>query len=87
MQQANLSRLNRVELRQIWGNEATNFTPWLAENISLLGEATGMTLEVQSIEQSVGVFRADIIAKDTMTDGFVLIENQLLIPAKATKVC
>ena len=26
-----LDRLERVELREIWPNEATNFTPWLAE--------------------------------------------------------
>ena len=35
-----LSRLREVELREIWPDEAQNFTPWLAEeeNLILLGE-------------------------------------------------
>jgi hypothetical protein len=47
------------------------------ENISLLGEAVGLELEVEAQEKSVGPFRADILCKDTSTDQWVLIENQL----------
>lgn len=59
--------------------EATDFTPWLAqeENIQLLSETIGIELEVQSQEESVGPFSADILCKDTINDHFVLIENQL----------
>ncbi len=74
-----LSRLQRVELREAWQGEATDFTPWLAqaENIMLLGEAIGVELEVESQEKSVGPFRADILCKDTVSNHYVLIENQL----------
>jgi len=74
-----LGRLVKVDLRQEWGNEATEFTPWLArkENINLLGDTIGLDLEVESREQHVGPFRADILCKDTANDTWVLIENQL----------
>jgi hypothetical protein len=47
------------------------------ENIALLAEAIGLDLEVEAQERNVGPFRADILCKDTATDGWVLIENQL----------
>lgn len=74
-----LGRLKRVDLRKVWLSEPGEFTPWLAmeENIELLGEAIGMELEVEAQEKSVGPFRADILCKDTATDAWVLIENQL----------
>ncbi len=74
-----LGRLERVDLRQIWLIEAIDFTPWLAreENISLLSEAIGIGLEVESTEKGVGPYRADILCKDTATGSWVLIENQL----------
>lgn len=75
----NLGRLQKVNLREVWLSEAGNFTPWLAqeENLSLLGEAIGIELELESQETGVGPFRADILCKDTATDNWVLIENQL----------
>jgi len=74
-----LSRLEKLDLRTFWKKEATDFTPWLAkeENIQLLIETIGIELEVQSQEESVGPFRADILCKDTFNDHYVLIENQL----------
>src|SRR5262245_24604309 len=53
-----LGRLERVELRDAWLGEASDFTPWLAqaENIALLGEAIGIELEVESQEKNVGPF-------------------------------
>lgn len=72
-------KLEKVELRELWNGEASDFTPWLSqeENIAELGEAIGIELEVQEQEQRVGLFRADILCKDVVTDHFVLIENQL----------
>ena len=73
-----LSRLERVDVRSVWANEATAFTPWLsqADNLALLGDALGLELELEAQEREVGPFRADLLCKDG--DGhFVLIENQL----------
>ena len=74
-----LGRLERVDLRQIWKTEAGDFTPWLArdENIKILSEAVGVDLEVEASERNVGPFRADILCKDTLTNCWVLVENQL----------
>jgi hypothetical protein len=74
-----LGRLERVELRDIWANEALHFTPWLAQerNLALLSEAVGIDLEHEATEKSVGPFSADILCKDTATENWVLIENQL----------
>ena len=53
--------------------------PGLAEeaNIELLGDTIGAELEVEARERPVGPFRADILCKDTATERWVLIENQL----------
>jgi len=74
-----LGRLEKLDLRAYWRKESTDFTPWLAEekNIQLLGETVGIELEVQSQEESVGPFSADILCRDTTNDHYVLIENQL----------
>lgn len=74
-----LGRLEKVDLRDIWESEATEFTPWLAreENLALLGDALGLTLELEAQEKNVGPFRADILCKDVSNDSWVLIENQL----------
>lgn len=68
-----------MDLRDVWSSEASDFTPWLAkeENISLLGDAIGLELEVESQEKNVGPFRADILARDLTSNHYVLIENQL----------
>lgn len=73
-----LSRLEEVDLREVWKHEAQDFTPWLTEeeNLSLLGETLNMSLELDSQEVDVGDFRADILCK-TDDKSWVLIENQL----------
>ena len=79
MTQQALGRLTRVDLRDIWTSEATEFTPWLArpENLGILGETLGIDLELEAQEKAVGPFRADILCKDIGTDYWVLVENQL----------
>ena len=77
-----ISKLESVNLRTVWAEEAQHFTPWLAqpENLARLGEALGLTLEPHGTEQAVGGFSADILARrlDGASDdeSWVVIENQ-----------
>ncbi|MCL2646845.1 MAG: hypothetical protein FWD61_07540 [Phycisphaerales bacterium] len=74
-----LGRLQRIEeLREVWLDEPSWFTPWLAEgeNLKLLGDTIGIELELEAQEKHVGPFRADILCKDE-SGAWVLIENQL----------
>ena len=75
----NLKQLTPVELSEVWESEPQHFTPWLAKekNLTLLGEALGMELELDAQEINVGGFRADLRCKNTADDSWVLIENQL----------
>lgn len=72
-----LGILKTVVARLKWANEARDFTPWLAQNISELGQAVGLELEVENIEVQCGPYSADILAKDTGTNKYVIVENQL----------
>lgn len=71
-----LGTLIEVPLKELWPGEATHFTPWLSQNLVLLGEKLGMELELQQIEADVGDFSADIVAMDVATNRRVVIENQ-----------
>lgn len=74
-----MGRLEPVDLRTVWKNEAADFTPWLAQqaNLALLGETIGLDLQLESREKPVGPYRADLLCRDTLTDSWVLIENQI----------
>lgn len=74
----NLSKLERVPLREAWRHEASEFTPWLAEpeNLDALADALGIGELVRvATEHWVGDFKLDILCTDG--DDQVIIENQL----------
>lgn len=78
--QPEIAKLKRVSLRDIWGDEARNFTPWLAtdEALALLGEVIGRGLELIGTEVAVGPYSADILARIAgQEDHKVVVENQL----------
>ena len=79
MPEPEFGRLESVDIRAVWPDEAQNFTTWLAEedNLALLSDTLEMELELEAREKSVGLFRADILCKDTANDSWVLVENQL----------
>lgn len=74
-----LGKVEEVEVRQVWPDEARDFTPWLAteEGLALLGEAINADLELVDKEVSVGPFNADLLAKvEGEDDHLVVVENQ-----------
>lgn len=77
MSEVALGKLTVVDPRVVWKHEAKDFTPWLAKNLSILGELLGLDLELTSSEASVGDFSADIVARDLGGDRIVVVENQL----------
>ncbi len=77
-----LGELKPVKLREIWGHEERDFTPWLAEeeNLKRLGDTIGGNIHLESVEKvetekRIGPFRADIVCKNE-DDSLILIENQ-----------
>ncbi len=71
-----VGKLEKVPLRAIWKDEARDFTPWLAENIEVLGQALDLSLRVVQKEKTVGTFSLDILAEDENGE-FVIVENQI----------
>lgn len=76
MARPELGDIQLVPIRSIWRNEGTDFTPWLAKNIHLLGKALYMDLNVLHREAYTGNFWLDILATDAK-GATVAIENQL----------
>lgn len=75
-----LDKLKQIkDLREVWPNEAKDFTPWLAkeENLKLLGETIGIEMELTEKESAVGDFSVDVLAIEQDTGRKIIIENQL----------
>ena len=75
-----LATIERVkDIRSIWPNEADNFTPWLADNLSALGKALVLDLDLEDVvkEAPVGTFKLDIRTRVVGSGRPVVIENQL----------
>lgn len=74
-----IGKLKKVELRDVWPNEAYDFTTWLAEdeNLELLSESIGIDISLIEKESKIGGFSADIYGEEDGTGKKVIIENQL----------
>jgi hypothetical protein len=71
-----IGKLEKIDLRHIWKNEATDFTVWIEDNIDHLSDFLGFDLEVLEREKKVGSFSIDLLAQTSNGDK-VIIENQL----------
>ncbi len=72
-----LGELKRKDPKSVWPLEASDFTPWLAENLDNLGAKLGLELELVEREAAAGDFRLDLLTRDLGTGRHVVIENQL----------
>ena len=72
-----LETLIDVPLRDIWPNEAKDFTPWLSENSHLLFEEIGIRATDIENEARAGKYFIDIAAEDSETGNKIIVENQL----------
>ena len=63
-------------IRELWPKEERNFSPWLANHLDEIGDITQTVLKLNSLEERVGIFEADIFATDLLTNKKVVIENQ-----------
>ena len=70
-----IGTLSPVDVRAVWADEARDFTPWLAENAALLGEALGMDLLHEETEAAVGRYSADLVFREESTGRLVVVEN------------
>ena len=75
----NLSKLNKIDLRNVWGHEASDFTSWLSqdENLRLLSDEIGVEIKLIQTEANVGKFSVDILAEEENSGRKIIIENQL----------
>ena len=72
-----VASLDEVPLREVWRDEARDFTPWLAAHPDHLGRALQMDLELEGAEVAVGPFSADVVLRDANTGQRVVVENLL----------
>ena len=77
MTEKSIGRLNKLTFREVWKDEAKDFTPWLRDHIDQLADELNMTLEAQGTEVPVGKYYLDILAINPETQGSVVIENQV----------
>jgi hypothetical protein len=71
--------LKKIILKEMWDNEAHDFTTGLAEEkrLGLLSKRLRTPIELEAKEQDIGPFRADILCKNMEGDSWVPIENQI----------
>ena len=73
-----IGKLESVDPRLLWPDEAGDFTPWLRDNIERIGAVLGINFDSVNSEEPVGRYNADLWGQEEGTRGRgVLIENQL----------
>ncbi len=71
-----IEKLEYVPIREIWKHEAYDFTNWLYDNMDVLNEQVGLSINPIEKEKSVGPFYVDLLGED-LSGKVVIIENQL----------
>jgi hypothetical protein len=71
-----IGKLEKVDLRKVWPNEASDFTVWIENNVDHLSDFLGFKFEITDREKKVGNFKIDLLA-ETPNGEKIIIENQL----------
>ena len=72
-----LGKLEFINPREVWPDEARHFTPWLLDNSDYLAEALGVDIEFERSEHPVGSFSLDLFGRDVSNEVPIIVENQL----------
>jgi len=74
-----ISKLTKVDLRELWKHESLDFTKWLSEpdNLEILSDEIGIGVELVQTEANIGRYNVDILAQEENTGRKIIIENQL----------
>jgi hypothetical protein len=72
-----MGRLEFVSPRDVWVDEARDFTPWLLENADYLAEVLGIDLDLDEREHGIGSFSLDLLGRDHTHGCALIVENQL----------
>jgi len=72
-----LGRLEMLNVREVWADEARNFTPWLLDNAGYLSEVLGIEIELEERERAIGSFSLDLFGRDLTNEAPLIVENQL----------
>lgn len=72
-----LGRIEFLNIREVWADEARNFTPWLLENSDYLSEVLGIEIELEQRELPVGSFSVDLFGRDLTNEAPLIVENQI----------
>jgi len=70
-----ITKITRLKARDVWQFEDRDLTPWLTDNIDVIGDVIGIQLTNAFREQTTGSFNVDIKAED-MEGNIVIVENQ-----------
>jgi hypothetical protein len=70
-----ITKITRLKAKDVWQYEDRDLTPWLCDNIDVIGDIIGVQLTNAIREQSTGSFNVDIKAED-MEGNIVIVENQ-----------
>lgn len=73
---AQIGKMIKVPLREIWRKEDKDFTIWLEENIDYLNDILDFDITIEKREERVGSFKVDLLGTDR-SGNKVIIENQL----------
>jgi hypothetical protein len=70
-----ITKITRIRAKDVWQYEDRDLTPWLCDNIDVIGDVIGIQLTNAFREQTTGSFNVDIKAED-MEGNIAIVENQ-----------